>query len=170
MIIRPEKKEDIEAIHSILRQAFSRPEEARLVDELRGKYGSDVLSLVAEDESQVVGHILFSSVVIEGDQKKLKGMGLAPMAVLPSMHRSGIGSKLVSTGLEMLKKSGVPFIVVLGHPDYYPRFGFEPASRYGIRPQWEGVPDYVFMILWFTKPAPQITGTAVFLPEFSKYM
>ena len=74
------------------------------------------------------------------------GMGLAPMAVLPYRQRQGIGSRLVRHGLDILRTRRCPFVVVVGHPDYYPRFGFERASTRGVRCQWEGVPDEAFMI------------------------
>jgi putative acetyltransferase len=95
----------------------------------------------------VVGHILFSPVVIETTGRKVEGMGLAPMAVLPDRQRQGIGSALVRWGLAILRERSCPFIVVLGHPELYPRFGFEIASTHGLSSQWEGVPDEAFMVL-----------------------
>ena len=73
-------------------------------------------------------------------------MGLAPMAVLPGRQRQGIGSRLVEAGLRILRKQGCPFVIVLGHPGFYPRFGFLPACRYGLTCQWEGVPDEAFIL------------------------
>jgi len=94
-----------------------------------------------------VGHILFSPARIEGKEKAWEGMGLAPLAVPPKRQRQGIGSQLIDSGIRMLKEKGCPFVIVLGHPEYYQRFGFRPASRRGVRCQWEGVPDEAFMIL-----------------------
>ena len=105
-----------------------------------------VLSLVALMQNQVVGHILFTPVIVESEDNIVKGMALAPMAVLPEYQRQGIGSELIRTGIEKLKMRQCPFIIVLGHAEYYPRFGFEPASHYGIRSEWEA-PDDAFMIL-----------------------
>jgi putative acetyltransferase len=82
---------------------------------------------VAEDDGAIVGHILFTPVVVEG--RPALGMGLAPLAVLPGRQRQGIGSQLVRRGLDSLRERGCPFVVVVGHPEYYPRFGFEPALR-----------------------------------------
>jgi putative acetyltransferase len=87
-----------------------------------------LLSLVAVEKEKIVGHILFSSAIIEGEHGVVKGMGLAPMAVLPEFQRQGIGSQLVKAGIEKLRKTKCPFIIVLGHPEYYPRFGFEPMG------------------------------------------
>src|SRR5207245_3892941 len=106
----------------------------------------DALSLVAEDDA-VVGHILFTPVVVESADRRILGMGLAPMAVLPERQRQGIGSELVRRGLDILRERGCPCVVVVGHPEYYPRFGFEPASRHGVVSQWPGVSDAAFMIL-----------------------
>jgi putative acetyltransferase len=100
----------------------------------------------------------------------LQGMALAPMAVLPEYQRQGIGSALLRTGIEKLKKRQCPFIIVLGHAEYYPRFGFEPASRYGIRSEWE-VPDDAFMILVIGEF--EMRGEAAlakYRPEFAESM
>jgi len=82
-----------------------------------------------------------------------------------------VGTELVKTGIRMLKKSACPFIIVLGHPEYYPRFGFEPASRYGIKSQWEGVPDHAFMILCLDKSRTNdVSGIAKYRDEFNEAM
>ena len=125
--------------------AFGQPAEADLVDKLR-QACTDSLSLVAED-GEVVGHILFTPVVVESQEQRVVGMGLAPMAVIPDRQRQGIGSQLVRRGLDILGERGCPFVVVVGHPEYYPRFGFEPASNHGFASQWEGMPDAAFMVL-----------------------
>jgi putative acetyltransferase len=102
---------------------------------------------VAVVEGAVVGHILFSPVRLEAaDGREWSGMGLAPLAVLPEWQGQGIGSELIGAGLASLRQTQCPFVVVLGHPGYYPRFGFGPASRHGIRCKWD-VPDEAFMIL-----------------------
>lgn len=143
--IRPEESDDASQVRHVHERAFGTPAEANLVDTLR-QSGGEALSLVAEDGS-VVGHILFTSVVIDGTEEPVVGMGLAPMAVLPERQRQGIGSQLVRHGLELLRERGCPFVVVVGHPEYYPRFGFEPASKHGLLSQWEGIPDVAFMVL-----------------------
>ena len=143
--IRPERPEDAGGIRHVHEAAFGQPLEADLVERLR-RSGSESLSLVAAEET-VLGHVLFTPVQVEAPGRRVVGMGLAPMAVLPDRQREGIGSALVRRGIEMLRERGVPFVVVVGHPEYYPRFGFDPASRHGLRSQWEGVPDEAFMVL-----------------------
>jgi putative acetyltransferase len=168
MIIRLENSEDINDIHVLNELAFGQPQEANIVDKLRNNC-EGLLSLVAIENEKIVGHILFSPAVIEGQHGIIKGMGLAPMAVLPEMQRRGIGTQLVKTGIENLKKTQCPFIIVLGHPEYYPRFGFERASLYGIKCQWKGIPDEVFMILWLDKSAtPPVSGLAKYREEFNE--
>jgi putative acetyltransferase len=149
--VRTELPADVEAIRNINIWAFGRPTEADLVDMLR-RTCKGLISLVAVEDGHVVGHILFSPVTINGFCLT-GGMGLGPMAVLPEKQRSGIGSRLVREGIERLKRAGCPFVVVLGHPQYYPRFGFVPASRFGLRSQWEGIPDEAFMITELTEGA-----------------
>ncbi|MFH0964613.1 MAG: N-acetyltransferase, partial [Planctomycetota bacterium] len=129
----------------------------------------DLLSLVAVLRDRVVGHMLFSPVALECREGPLMGMGLAPMAVLPRHQRKGIGSKLVERGLHFLKQRSCPFLIVLGHPTYYPRFGFAPASRHGIRSQWDGVPDEAFMVLILDEPRMRrASGVARYRPEFNE--
>ncbi len=166
-MIRNEQPQDAEAIREIHVRAFDQPVEAELVETLR-RNCDDLLSLVAIVENQVVGHILFSPATIEGADETLQGMGLAPMAVLPEFQRQGIGSELVRAGLKILERKQCPFVIVLGHAVYYPRFGFEPASRHGVRCEWE-VPDEAFMLLALDKSIrPKLAGLAKYRPEFSE--
>jgi putative acetyltransferase len=96
-------------------------------------------------------------------------MELAPMSVLPDMQRRGIGTQLVKQGIENLERNHCPFIIVVGHAEYYPRFGFERASACGVKCQWDGVPDEVFMILWLDKSTmPPVSGLAKYHEEFSE--
>ena len=170
MIIRQERPEDIKDIRTVNERAFGCPEEANVIDKLRDKYDG-LLSLVAIEKEKIVGHVLFSPATIEGEPGVIKGMGLAPMAVLPEMQRQGIGTQLVKKGIEYLKGTQCPFIIVLGHPEYYPRFGFEIASPYGIKCQWEGVPDEAFMILWFDKSMMnRVSGIGRYKDEFIEAM
>jgi putative acetyltransferase len=168
--IRKEIFQDIDSIRAINEKAFGHPQEANIVDKLRANCDG-LLSLVVLQDEKIIGHILFSPVTIEGSFGILKGMGLAPMAVLPELQRYGVGSELVKAGIEILRKSKCPFIIVLGHPEYYPRFGFERASLYGIKSQWQGVPDHAFMILWLDKTMmDHASGVARYRDEFNEAM
>jgi putative acetyltransferase len=165
-IIRPERPEDSSQIRHVNELAFGQPAEADLVDKLR-KACAEALSLVAEDGGAIVGHILFTPVVVDG--RLAVGMGLAPMAVLPDRQRQGIGSHLVRRGLDNLRERGCPFVVVVGHPEYYPRFGFEPASKHGLVSQWEGMPDAAFMVLVLDAHAMAgASGVARYRDEFNE--
>ena len=170
MLIRPERPEDTVAIHEINTLAFGQPEEAQIVDELR-RSCDDLVSLVAVDGEEVIGHILFSPATIEGTGGLIHGMGLAPMAVLPGRQREGVGSALVERGLAILRERRCPFVVVLGHPEYYPRFGFERASRRGIKAQWPGIPDDVFMVVVMVPGVMRgVSGVVRYRDEFDTAM
>jgi putative acetyltransferase len=166
--IRPERPEDASQVRQVNELAFGQPTEANLVERLR-QACTDSLSLVAEEDA-VVGHILFTPVVVEGAGRRVLGMGLAPMAVLPDRQRQGIGSQLVRRGLDILRERGCPFVVVVGHPEYYPRFGFEPASLHGLACQWEGVPDAASMVLFLDANALEgVSGVARYRDEFNEF-
>ncbi len=168
--VRPEQTADIPDVRLINEQAFERPDEADLIDKLRLAC-SDALSLVAEDDGQVVGHILFTPTLIESEERTVKGMGLAPMAVAPVRQRQGIGSLLVERGLGELKARGCPFVIVIGHPDFYPRFGFEIASRLGLACQWEDVPGEAFMAAVYDQEAMEgVRGVVKYRGEFDAAM
>lgn len=110
-------------VRSINEAAFGRPDEADLVDGLR-REGAVLLSLVAEVEQRIVGHMLFSRMSIETSNGPVSAAALAPVAVLPDLQRRGIGERLIRHGLDLLRERGEQIVIVLGHPDYYPRFGF----------------------------------------------
>ena len=143
--IRDEEPDDIVDIHRVNLMAFGQPDEANLVDALRSN-DAMTLSLVATDGSDIVGHILFSPVTVKSDEQSFEAVGLGPMAVRPDAQRRGIGSELVRAGLARLRASGHEVVVVLGHPEFYPRFGFRPASEFGIRWQHRA-PDETFMVV-----------------------
>jgi putative acetyltransferase len=144
VLIRDEAEADRRAIHALNRAAFGGAAEADLVDALR-EQADPLISLVAEEQGTVVGHIMFSPVELAG-HPRLRIMGLAPMAVLPAWQGRGIGSGLVQAGLERCRELGAGAVVVLGHPDYYPRFGFSPASRFGIGCEYDA-PEEAFMVM-----------------------
>jgi putative acetyltransferase len=160
--IREEQPADIAAIREVNRRAFGQQDEGRIVDALRAN-GGVLLSLVATLGDRVVGHVMFSPVVVSG----VVGGGLGPVAVLPEHQRQGIGGGLIQEGIRRLADLDCPFIVVLGHAGYYPRFGFRRASAHGITCHWD-VPDEVFMvrILDATRMAG-ISGVARYRLEFS---
>jgi putative acetyltransferase len=165
--IRPEKPEDIPAIRIVNERAFGRPAEADLVDALR-RSGKTVISLVAEDDGIVVGHIFFSAVMIQSNGTGLRGVGLAPLAVIPERQNQRIGSMLIEQGLRRCREDGHPFVVVLGHPHYYPRFGFVPASRFGIKSEYD-VADEVFMVMELREGALNGgAGVVKYQPEFNE--
>jgi putative acetyltransferase len=147
-LIRSEERKDWAAVHAVNESAFGTPAEANLVDALRDQ-AQPIVSLVGEDTSAydgiIVGHIMFSPVSLPG-HPALRMMGLAPMAVAPAHQRNGIGSALVRAGLEQCRKLGFGAVVVLGHPAYYPRFGFAPSTRFGIGCEYD-VPEEVFMVV-----------------------
>lgn len=168
MIVRHENPKDFPQVHSLNELAFGQPVEANLVDKLR-EACPDALSLVAEDKGHVVGHILFTPTVIDNNRQPIRGMGLAPMAVLPESQKQGIGSQMVRKGLEILRERVCPFVIVLGHPEYYPRFGFDVASKHNIRSQWDGIPDEAFMIIICDHNAMKTArGVARYRDEFNQ--
>ncbi len=168
--IREEKQRDYERVRIVNEQAFGQPDEGRIVDKLRESCKEKV-SLVAVSDTAIIGHIFFNPVTIEILDGFIQGMGLAPMAVLPNFQNKGVGSLLVNEGLRIIKAMSYPFVIVLGHENYYPRFGFERASQYGITCQWEGVPDDAFMAMIIDEPVMKgVAGIARYRDEFDEAM
>lgn len=162
--IREETAGDHAAIRQINEVAFAQQPEAAVVDRLRAGSGQYV-SFVAVDGGTLVGYVVFTRATIDGS--KLVGMGLGPMAVIPSRQKQGIGSMLVRHCLNHLQQSGCPFVVVRGRPEYFQRFGFEPASHYKLTSQWKGAPDESFMVIAFDSDSlPEVGGTARYRAEF----
>ena len=133
-LIRPEDEGDRDAIGEVNRLAFGGDAEARLVDGLRLD-GLVEVSLVAEAEGHVIGHILFSRIDIEGAGR---AAALAPMAVRPPWQRRGVGSALVWSGLALCQVRGIEIVLVVGHPDYYPRFGFSAEAARKLKTPYAG--------------------------------
>ena len=160
--IREERPEDIAAIRSVNDRALGQDLEGRIVDAIRSNGGA-LLSLVATLDGVIVGHILYSPIAV-GDSS---GAALGPMAVLPDEQRRGIGARLIAEGRRRLGAQGCPFVIVLGHETYYPRFGFVPASNHGITCEWE-VPEGVFMIqILDESKMAGVAGMAKYRDEFS---
>lgn len=166
--IRTEEAGDRDAVRRVNEAAFDTTTEADLVDALRD--GGDVvpeLCLVAEDEGEVVGHICFSrALLVGGEAAGPEILALAPMAVLPERQSRGIGALLLQEALRRAEQTAYPLVVVLGHADYYPRFGFDPASAYGVAAPFE-VPDEAWMA--YTLPAyePGTRGTVRYAAPFT---
>ena len=162
-IIREEQAQDVDQVRFLLRAAFSTDLESKLVDALRSN-GKAVFSLVSVCGEDVLGHILFSPVTTSppGDAK---GLGLAPLAVLPIVQSQGIGSNLILAGLQLCRNSGYDYCVVLGSPEYYHRFGFESANEYGLENEY-GAGDE-FMVLHFTDQAE--AGLVQYASEFALF-
>ncbi len=163
--VRREVSEDIEAIRAVNKQAFEQDNEATIIEKLRNR-GALMLSLVALRQGQLVGHIAFSTVIIGAVASSFEAVALAPMAVLPSYQRQGIGSQLVRTGLKECHHLGHHIVVVLGHPTFYPRFGFVPAKAKGINCEFD-VPEEAWMITELRAGAlAGRAGTVKFQSEF----
>lgn len=164
--IRRETPDDAAGVRAVLIDAFGQPDEADLVDALRrGPAFFPELSLVAAAGAAVVGHILFTRLQVRGAERK-PGLALAPMAVGKSLQRLGIGGQLVRAGLDAARERDEPFVVVVGHPDYYPRFGFERASRFDIRAPVE-IPDEALMAMELRPGGlAGVSGVVEWAPEF----
>ncbi len=166
IIVHAETAEDYPAVRQINELAFGGSDEAVLVDKLRA-VADPQISLVAVKDGHVVGHIFFSPVSIEISDAASLALGLAPMAVLPQYQKQGIGSQLVREGLKECQRMGCNVVVVLGHPEYYPRFGFVPAKQKELSCEYP-VPDEVFMVAELKPEALDgRRGLVKYLPEFS---
>ncbi len=166
MIIRREGPTDISAIRFVNEQAFGGSGEANAIEQLRDR-DAVTLSLVAVIDNRVVGHLLFSPATIESPDQAWPAVGLAPLSVLPDFQRQGIGTALMNAGLEECRRLGHERVVVLGHAEYYPRFGFVSAYPHGITNEF-GVTGDAFMILELCPGAFKgITGMAKYQAEWN---
>jgi putative acetyltransferase len=167
IIIQSEKKEHYNAIYEINVLAFGRKNEARLVEKLRETSNFNPgLSLVALKDGKIVGHILFSPIAIQTNESTFPGLSLAPMAVHPEFQHQGIGSGLMYNGLECCRNHGHKIIIVIGHPEYYPRFGFISARGKGLEAAFP-VPDEAFMALELVPGALNgMRGMVIYPPAF----
>jgi len=165
--IRTEHKNDISAISMINDMAFGQESEGNLIVKLRkSKSFIKDLSLVACMGNEIIGHILFSKIIIKNDTEEFESLALAPMAVIPEFQGLGIGSQLINKGLQKAIKLGYESVIVLGHDTYYPRFKFKPASQFKITCPFD-VPDTNFMALELKKGSlDTISGCVVYPKEF----
>lgn len=163
--VQPEAPQDREAVDALVRQAFGQPDEARIVEALRGT-DSCVLSMVAEGDGEILGHVLFSRATLEDGPTLRAVLLLAPLAVRPDRQHRGIGSALVNAGLAAARQVGEALVLVVGSYDYYPRFGFKQGSERGIQNPFPGVPEEDFMALDLSGEACAWSGRLRYHPVF----
>jgi putative acetyltransferase len=162
--VRPEQPGDHAQVHDVHARAFGDNEAADLVDLLRSR-NKAVISLVAVSSHGVVGHILFSPITISNARPDFRGLGLAPLGVLPEFQKRGVGSRLTEAGLESCRQLNYDAVVVLGHPTYYPRFGFTKASASGLGNEYNA--EDAFMVVELRPGALLgIEGLVQYSPEF----
>lgn len=169
VIYRPETQDDFQEVFEINHKAFGQQNEAKLVNALRNNPNVFIpeLSIVASKNNAIIGHILFTKINIKNDDKTLnESLAIAPMAVLPEFQKNGIGGQLIRRGLETAKQLGYQSVIVLGHEDYYPKFGFEPAEKWNIKAPFD-VASNVFMAIELVKGSLEnISGTVIYPKEF----
>lgn len=162
--VRPEQPGDATAIREVLVASFNGPAEADLVARLRRH--DDTLILVAEVDGEIAGCLVFSTVTATGRGKRPVVAGLGPLAIAPPWQGQGVGTLLMNRGIEACGQRGVEVLVVVGHPDYYHRFGFEPAHLRGITCKWV-VPEDAFMVKELRPGAlARSAGRVEYRPEF----
>lgn len=174
LMIRQEEPKDRHEVFYLVQKAFKNLEisnhrEGYLVKRLRRMAGFDPrLSLVAQEEERIVGHILLTPMAVEEtgpEENSFLALSLAPLSVHPDFQNQGIGSKLICEALKRAKELGYPSVILAGHPGYYPRFGFRPAKEFGLMAPFE-VPDNAFLALELIPGAFKQGGKAVYPPEF----
>lgn len=166
--LRYENSRDYKNITRINDLAFGQKNEGILIEHLRkNRDFLPELSIVAEKDGIIIGHILFFPIQIKSKDNSYKSVSLAPMAVLPEYQNQGIGGRLIRYGLEKCRGKGYQSVIVLGHPEYYPRFGFEKASKWDIRPPFEA-PDEAFMAIELIEGGLKgISGVVEYPDEYS---
>ena len=171
--IRQETPDDYARVIELTAKAFeampfSEGDEDKLVENLR-KAPTFIpeLSLVAELDNQLVGHILFTPLVIDNGQQQFQSLVLGPVSVLPEFQKQGIGGQLIVAGHQKARDLGFQSVILIGHPEYYPRFGYKTASGWGLKVAMELPSDDVFMAIELTENALSgVSGMVVFPPEF----
>ncbi|EOZ97831.1 acetyltransferase, GNAT family [Indibacter alkaliphilus LW1] len=167
--IRQEVPGDYNDVYKLNVTAFGRNDEAELVEALRKNHSIFVpeLSIVATENNQIIGHILFTKIQIkDADGNLNESLGLAPMAVRPELQKKGIGGQMIKKGFEVAKRLGFKSIIVLGHENYYPKFGFQSADKWKILAPFQ-VPSNVFMAIELVVDGlKNISGTVIYPKEF----
>ena len=173
--IRKEESFDHNWVIELTEKAFETLEisdhnEGKLVDKLRkAPTFIEELSLVAEHNGQVVGHILFTPIIIDNGQQQFRSLVLAPVSVLPEFQKRGIGGQLIRAGHQKAIELGFQSVILIGHPEYYPRFGYKPASTWGIKTHYELPSDDVFVAVELIEGAlSNVSGMVIFPPEFGE--
>lgn len=171
VIIRTATNEDYKEIQNVVQQAFKNEEmsdhkEHQLVIKIKDSAAFvPELSLVALEGEQIIGHIMYSKITVNDNQKNHDSLALAPVSVLPEFQNSGIGSMLIRKSIVIAEQLGYTSIIVLGHDTYYPKFGFEEAAKYNIYPPFE-VPSPYFMVKFLTEDKKSINGTVQYSKAF----
>ena len=164
VVVRPENADDYAAVAAVTEAAFGKPGERRMIEAIRASDGYvPDLSLVADEGGEIVGHVILSYVSLTNGTRLLE---LGPISVRPERQREGIGGALIRDALAIADERGEPLVLVLGHPSYYPRFGFERASTLGISPP-EGIPDEPWMAIKLSAYRPEIRGQVVLPASFA---
>jgi putative acetyltransferase len=163
-VIRDERPDDADAIRRLVSMALASPQESILIDVLRAR-GQVVMSLVADLDRQVVGHAFFTPLTIETSPPGCRAAALAPLCVLPSFQNKGIGSRLVTEGIERCRTARVDVLAVLGDPKFYGRFGFTKAMNYGIGNEY-GAKDHFMVIAFDASVLAGCSGLARYRSEF----
>jgi putative acetyltransferase len=164
--VRAESPQDWAAIAEVTSAAFGKEREAQMIAAIRTSDGFvPDLSLVAAEEGEIVGHAMLSYVAMENSALRLLELG--PISVRPDRQGRGIGGKLIRELLRRADERNEPLVLVLGHPSYYPRFGFQRASEIGLRPTEPEIPDEAFMAVRLKRYDPTITGRVTFPPAYS---
>jgi putative acetyltransferase len=167
LTIRAETPDDHLDVAEVTTQAFGREQEARMIERIRASVGYvPELSLVAEVDGRIIGHVMLSYVGLAGDDRRVLELG--PISVAPKHQRSGVGSALVREALRRADERREPLVLVLGHAEYYPRFGFRAARELGISPPDPKIRDEVFLAIPLRAHDPTLRGRAVFPPAFAE--
>jgi putative acetyltransferase len=165
--IRPETPADYEAVSRVVAAAFDDESVVRLVERIRlsAQYVPE-LSLVADDDGAIVGHIMFSYVTLRREKDEKQVLILSPLGVRPDLQRGGVGSALVRAGISGAEARNEPLVIVEGIPAYYPQFGFERARLHGIEPPSDHIPDAAWMVLRLSHYDPSLRGQITYSPAF----